>query len=84
MQINLYFKTPHFLALWVVSSLRVFLLYLILKQQQDIAGGVKALAEESSRWLGQPELLVRAARHYEGAAQILIRHAVMTARQVWL
>jgi hypothetical protein len=27
-------------------------------------------------------LLIRAARHYEGAMQILIRHAVMTGRQV--
>jgi hypothetical protein len=28
----------------------------------------------------RPALLVRAARHYEGAEQILIRQAVMTAR----
>lgn len=28
----------------------------------------------------RPDLLVRAARHYEGAEQILIRQAVMTAR----
>lgn len=29
---------------------------------------------------GRPALLVRAARHYEGAGQILIRQAVMTAQ----
>jgi hypothetical protein len=32
--------------------------------------------------LDRPDHLIRAARHYEGAAQILIRHAVMTAKQV--
>lgn len=30
--------------------------------------------------LGRPALLVRAARHYEGAGQILIRQAVMSAQ----
>ena len=30
----------------------------------------------------RPDLLIRAARHYEGAMQILVRHAVMTAREV--
>ena len=29
-------------------------------------------------------MLIRAARHYEGAMQILIRHAVMSGRQVWI
>lgn len=29
----------------------------------------------------RPDLLVRAARHYEGAGQILLRKAVMSARQ---
>uniref|UniRef100_A0A7M4E1V4 Fucose kinase n=1 Tax=Crocodylus porosus TaxID=8502 RepID=A0A7M4E1V4_CROPO len=45
----------------------------------DIAGGVKALAKERKKWLGRPALLVRAARHYEGAEQILIRQAVMSS-----
>ena len=40
------------------------------------------MATERGHWLDRPDLLVRAARHYEGAAQILIRHAVMTASQV--
>ena len=43
---------------------------------------MEALATERKHWLDRQDLLVRAARHYEGAAQILIRHAVMTARQV--
>ncbi|KYO37017.1 L-fucose kinase isoform C [Alligator mississippiensis] len=47
----------------------------------DIAGGVKALAKERNKWLGRPALLVRAARHYESAEQILIRQAVMSSCQ---
>ncbi|XP_062032372.1 L-fucose kinase isoform X2 [Lepus europaeus] len=46
----------------------------------DLAGGVEALAQERDKWLSRPALLVRAARHYEGAGQILIRQAVMTAQ----
>ncbi|KAK1330581.1 hypothetical protein QTO34_010776, partial [Cnephaeus nilssonii] len=46
----------------------------------DLAGGVKALAQERDKWLSRPVLLVRAARHYEGAGQILIRQAVMSAQ----
>ncbi|XP_036689750.1 L-fucose kinase isoform X3 [Balaenoptera musculus] len=46
----------------------------------DLARGVEALAEERDKWLSRPALLVRAARHYEGAGQILIRQAVMSAQ----
>uniref|UniRef100_A0A8C5LGP4 L-fucose kinase n=1 Tax=Jaculus jaculus TaxID=51337 RepID=A0A8C5LGP4_JACJA len=46
----------------------------------DLVGGVEALAQERDKWLSRPALLVRAARHYEGAGQILIRQAVMTAQ----
>ncbi|XP_037372010.1 L-fucose kinase [Talpa occidentalis] len=46
----------------------------------DLAAGVKALARERDKWLSRPALLVRAARHYEGAVQILIRQAVMSAQ----
>ncbi|XP_040135598.1 L-fucose kinase isoform X4 [Ictidomys tridecemlineatus] len=46
----------------------------------DLAAGVEALAQERDKWLSRPALLVRAARHYEGAGQILIRQAVMTAQ----
>jgi len=42
------------------------------------------MAVERRNWLTNSAHLVRAARHYEGAAQILIRHAVMSARQVRL
>ncbi|NXL46302.1 FUK kinase, partial [Podilymbus podiceps] len=47
----------------------------------DIAGGVRELAAERQKWMSRPALLVRAARHYEGAAQILIRQAVMSSCQ---
>lgn len=46
----------------------------------DLARGVEALALERNKWLSRPALLVRAARHYEGAGQILIRQAVMSAQ----
>lgn len=49
-------------------------------ERGDLMRGVEALAQEREKWLTRPALLVRAARHYEGAEQILIRQAVMTAR----
>uniref|UniRef100_A0A8C3CCH5 L-fucose kinase n=1 Tax=Cairina moschata TaxID=8855 RepID=A0A8C3CCH5_CAIMO len=45
----------------------------------DIVGGVRELAAERQKWMSGPDLLVRAARHYEGAEQILIRQAVMSS-----
>ncbi|KAM9808048.1 LOW QUALITY PROTEIN: L-fucose kinase [Neosynchiropus ocellatus] len=51
-----------------------------LLEQGDLAGGVNALAKQRGHWLSRLDLLVRAARHYEGAAQILLRHAVMSSR----
>ncbi|XP_078527713.1 L-fucose kinase isoform X2 [Lissotriton helveticus] len=50
-------------------------------EQKDIARGVEELARVRNKWLSRPALLVRAARHYEGAEQILIRQAVMSACQ---
>ncbi|XP_068883039.1 L-fucose kinase isoform X2 [Aphelocoma coerulescens] len=47
----------------------------------DIAGGVQELAAERQKWMSRPALLVRAARHYEGAEQILVRKAVMSSCQ---
>lgn len=52
-----------------------------LLEKTDISRGVLELASQRDKWLGRPDLLIRAARHYEGAMQILVRHAVMTARQ---
>ncbi|XP_018608232.2 L-fucose kinase isoform X2 [Scleropages formosus] len=51
-----------------------------LLERGDLSRGVKALAAERKNWLSRPDLLVRAARHYEGAGQILLRQAVMSAQ----
>ncbi|XP_044289983.1 L-fucose kinase isoform X2 [Varanus komodoensis] len=48
-------------------------------ERGDISAGTKDLAEERKKWLDRPILLVRAARHYERAAQILIRRTVMAS-----
>ncbi|CAL1547211.1 unnamed protein product [Lymnaea stagnalis] len=50
----------------------------------NFSQGVSAMAKEREKWLGRPDLLIRAARHYEGAAQILIRQAVMTAKKFFV
>ncbi|XP_061898617.1 L-fucose kinase [Entelurus aequoreus] len=47
----------------------------------DLKGGVKALAAQRVHWLSRPDLLVRAARHYEGAAQVLLRQAMMSSQK---
>ncbi|KAJ8417008.1 hypothetical protein AAFF_G00282350 [Aldrovandia affinis] len=47
----------------------------------DLPGGVEALAEQRRNWGSRPDLLVRAARHYEGAGQVLLRQAVMSAQR---
>uniref|UniRef100_H3CAG6 L-fucose kinase n=1 Tax=Tetraodon nigroviridis TaxID=99883 RepID=H3CAG6_TETNG len=53
--------------------------YLLL--EKDLSGGVRALAAQRERWLSRPDLLVRAARHYEGASQVLLRKAVMASHR---
>ncbi|XP_072374710.1 L-fucose kinase isoform X2 [Scyliorhinus torazame] len=52
-----------------------------LLEKGDVVLGVKRLREERDKWLTRPDFLVRAARHYEGAEQILIRRAVTSARE---
>lgn len=52
-----------------------------LLEANQISTGVKALAKVRNDWLHRADLLIRASRHYEGAAQILIRHAVMTGKK---
>ena len=51
---------------------------LSLLEKGELKRGVKMLSKMRKIWLHHPDLLIRAARHYEGAEQILIRHAVMT------
>ncbi|XP_030313845.1 L-fucose kinase [Calypte anna] len=52
-----------------------------LLESGDIPRGVQELAAERRKWMSSPALLVRAARHYEGAEQILVRQAVMSSCQ---
>ncbi|KAL7402691.1 hypothetical protein ABVT39_018499 [Epinephelus coioides] len=54
--------------------------YLLL-EEGDLRGGVNALAMQRAHWLSRPDLLVRAARHYEGAGQVLLRQAVMSSQR---
>ncbi|XP_026094431.1 L-fucose kinase-like [Carassius auratus] len=52
-----------------------------LLEDGNLPAGVQELANQRKHWLSRPDLLVRAARHYEGAGQILLRKAVMSARE---
>ncbi|KAL6059312.1 Fucose kinase, variant 2 [Balamuthia mandrillaris] len=47
-------------------------------EKNKFVEAVGALAMERERWLQSPEALMRAARHYEGAAQILVKKCVQT------
>ncbi|OQV21505.1 L-fucose kinase [Hypsibius exemplaris] len=48
---------------------------------EDMVGGIALMAKERKKWIGRPDLLIRCARHYEGAAQICIRKAVASAKK---
>lgn len=50
-------------------------------QNGNVSAGMKALKEERMKWIDRPDRLMRAARHYERAAQILIQNSVKTARE---
>ncbi|XP_068595496.1 L-fucose kinase [Brachionichthys hirsutus] len=52
-----------------------------LLEDGNLRGGVSALAAQRAHWLSSPDLLVRAARHYEGAGQVLLRKAVMSSQK---
>jgi len=54
---------------------------LIYLREKKLSAGVAAMAVERAKWMNSPEQLIRASRHYESAAQILIRHATMSALQ---
>ncbi|XP_068169500.1 L-fucose kinase [Antennarius striatus] len=47
----------------------------------NLRGGVYALAAQRDHWLSSSDLLVRAARHYEGAGQVLLRKALMLSQR---
>ncbi|CAL1279495.1 unnamed protein product [Larinioides sclopetarius] len=47
----------------------------------NIEEGLKELLKERSHWLTRPDHLMRAARHYERAAQIFIQNSVKTVKE---
>ena len=52
-------------------------------KDNELELGIKELLKVRQKWMTDKMLLIRAARHYEGAAQILISHSVMSvSRQV--
>lgn len=53
-------------------------------QNGETEGGLKELSQIRSHWLFRPDHLIRAARHYERAAQILIQNSVKTVKKVCL
>ncbi|KAG7256593.1 hypothetical protein CRUP_024425 [Coryphaenoides rupestris] len=54
---------------------------LSLLEAGKVQEGVASLARQRDLWLHRPDLLVRAARHYEGAGQVLLRRAVMSSQR---
>eukprot|EP01133_Synstelium_polycarpum_P008962 gene8962-10510_t len=52
--------------------------------RKDERKGVIAMAKEREHWLSSADSIVRAARHYEGAGQIVIKNIVDTCRTTLL
>ncbi|CAN7992081.1 unnamed protein product [Ixodes hexagonus] len=50
-------------------------------EEGDTQKGALALKQERLKWMDRSDRMIRAARHYEGALQVLIRRAVLTAEQ---
>ena len=53
---------------------------LALVEAGELVEGLEGLVRAREGWVGEPRLLVRAARHYEGAVQALVRQTVLSAR----
>ena len=51
-----------------------------LIEKGDFPGGLAALRSARAGWLDRPVRLVRAARHYEGLVQLLVRQTVLSAQ----
>uniref|UniRef100_A0A1E1X3Z0 Putative l-fucose kinase n=1 Tax=Amblyomma aureolatum TaxID=187763 RepID=A0A1E1X3Z0_9ACAR len=52
-----------------------------LLMEGQVQKGALALKQERLKWMDHPDRMMRAARHYEGALQVLIRKAVHTAEK---
>lgn len=51
-----------------------------IRKQHSLPDAVRALAHLRNKWMGTPELMIRAARHYDRAVHILIRETVKTVQ----
>ena len=51
-----------------------------LLEAGNLETGLETLMVARSRWIDTPSRLIRAARHYEGCVQLLIRQTVLSAR----
>lgn len=54
---------------------------LALVEAGRLEEGLEGLMRAREGWLAEPRLLVRLARHYEGAVQALVRQTVLSARE---
>ncbi|XP_075530473.1 L-fucose kinase-like isoform X1 [Dermacentor variabilis] len=52
-----------------------------LLEEGQVQKGALALKHERLKWMDRPDRMMRAARHYEGALQVLIRKAVLTTEK---
>lgn len=52
-----------------------------LLEEGQVQKGALALKQERLKWMDRPDRMMRAARHYEGALQVLIRKAVLTTEK---
>jgi len=52
-----------------------------LLESGHVKEGLQELIEARSEWMERPSRMVRAARHYEGVVQLLIRQTVLSAKE---
>ena len=52
-----------------------------LLESGNVKEGLRELIEARSDWMERPSRMVRAARHYEGVVQLLIRQTVLSAKE---
>ena len=51
-----------------------------LLEKGDVLSGLDELIKARDMWLDRPTRMIRAARHYEGVVQLLVRQTVLSAR----
>ncbi|CAF1213343.1 unnamed protein product [Rotaria magnacalcarata] len=53
---------------------------LLMFEEGKYVLGIQHLIKQRQLWIDRPDLLIRAARHYDGATQTLIKQGVLTCR----